>query len=122
MGFTDNEERLRIAKRHEVDRIRQAKEDIRTVMSTPAGRRLMYRIVFERCGLNQLSWAGEAARTTDYNEGRRSVGFEMTLELEKFAPDAWADVQGDALQERKRRSRELEEAAPDDAQDDSGIA
>lgn len=62
----------------------QQVEDIRWLMQQPQGRRIMARLL-EMSGTERNSFTGSS--TTFYNEGRRSVGVELSDEVKAVAFD-----------------------------------
>lgn len=74
-----HQENLQLAAQREID-------DLRAVMRTPEGRRVIGRLL-ERSGVDQISFTGNS--TTFYNEGRRSVGIELTKTLREHTPEEY---------------------------------
>lgn len=64
---------------------RQAEDDIRNVLGTPAGRRLLWRIIAGSSAAFGPSFTADAL-TTAYNEGRRAVGIDLLVQCQKAAP------------------------------------
>lgn len=62
----------------------QRDEDLKTLMSTPAGRRFLYRLAYGICGVENGIWSASAE--IHYMEGRRSVGIEVKNEAQRLAP------------------------------------
>lgn len=59
----------------------RAEDDSAAVLSTPAGRRWVWRLLSERCALHASSYTGESISTA-YSEGRRAVAVELMRELQ----------------------------------------
>ncbi len=85
----------------------QHEEDLRAVMGTAAGRRFLWRLL-EQAGLHGRSYAG-AAEATAHNEGRRSVALDLLAEMQRVAPELYAD----SVEEWVGDFRARREAAPD---------
>jgi hypothetical protein len=60
----------------------QARRDMAEIMKLPAGRRFMYDLIFERCGIMNVYPAQDSGIYR--HEGRRSVGFNLTSDLQQF--------------------------------------
>ena len=65
-------------------------EDIRAVMSTPGGRRYMFKLL-ERSGLNRVSFTGQS-NSTIFNEGGRNQGLQLKSDLRQAAPGSYATM------------------------------
>lgn len=78
----------------------QEVEDMRAVMSAPAGRRFVHRML-GLCGTFRLSFAGEQTHATAFNEGKRSVGNQLFAELEAVSPAQFLDMLREAQQPKK---------------------
>jgi len=65
---------------------RQRRADLRTVMSTEAGRRLFYRLINDDSGLCVASFMGESTHETAHREGRRALAIELQNELLRDCP------------------------------------
>ncbi len=59
----------------------QRRADLVSIMTTPGGRRFMYDLIFERCGLMNLYPAQDSGIYR--HEGRRSVGWSLAAELQE---------------------------------------
>lgn len=83
--------------------------DVRDVLATPQGRRLVARL-FGVCGLYQTSFSGEQPMTMANFEGRRSVALWLVSEADQACPD----LLHRALQESKRQEKSSvrEKSAP----------
>ena len=82
------------ARRDEQQRIRvqrlQEEEDLKWLMGTKRGRRIMHRQL-ERAGVWQLSF-NTNAMTMAFNEGRRNEGLALTNKLMAACPEQWAQM------------------------------
>lgn len=65
-------------------------DDIKTVMSTKTGRRVMYRML-EKAGVFRLSYAGSTNETM-FNEGRRNQGLFLTSEIQAACPGSYFEM------------------------------
>ena len=65
-------------------------EDIKTVMSTQTGRRVMYRLL-EKAGVFRLSYAG-STNDTMFNEGRRNQGLFLTSEIQSACAGSYFEM------------------------------
>lgn len=81
-------------------------EDLRFVMSTPAGRRFVHRVL-GLCGTFRLSFTGEQTHTTAFNEGKRSLGNQLFAEVEAVSPEAFVDMLREAQRTKKPRGLSL---------------
>lgn len=79
----------------------EADNDLRAVLSTAEGRRLLFRWIDRECRTFSASFQGQAA-LTDYNEGRRSIGIGLMTEAQRVAPELYVL----ALQEQLQRQGE----------------
>lgn len=71
-------------RRIEVARL-QAEADLRAVAATPAGRRMLWRLIEQKCGLHN-GVLSESHAVMAHAEGKRSVGRELLAELQRVAP------------------------------------
>lgn len=78
----------------------QEVEDLREVMSTPAGRRFVHRVL-GLCGTFRLSFAGEQTHATAFNEGKRSVGNQLFAEVEAVSPNQFLNMLREAQRVKK---------------------
>ena len=78
---------------------RQADEDLAAVLSTRAGRAVVWRIIDGMAGTFGGTFTGSSA--TFHNEGRRSVGIDLMRESQRVAPDSYVLALTEALEERR---------------------
>ena len=69
-------------------RSKQNDDDMRALLSTPAGRRFFWRVLTQS-GLYSSSYA-ESPTATAYNEGRRSVGLALMQEAQRVDAQRYA--------------------------------
>lgn len=74
--------------RRQAELAREADEDLRWVLSSPAGRRFYLRLIDEVCRLDSLSF-NESQRVTDHREGERAVGAWLRVEAQRVSFDEW---------------------------------
>lgn len=88
---------------------REREADLRGVMSTPAGRRFVWRLIDADAGVLRHSHAGEALATA-FNEGRRALGISLLQEVQKVTPADYVRMVGEHLSthEDGERQRKLE--------------
>jgi len=65
----------------------QEAQDVRDVMATIQGRRLLCKVI-ERSGIYKCSSTGQT-NTTFFNEGGRNQGLQLLLEIIKNAPESY---------------------------------
>lgn len=94
-------------RRREKDRLRQQRADLRAVMSTPAGRRFIWRLIDEVAGVFGPSWTGSSE--TFYREGRRAVGIDLMREVQRTCPAEYVHALNEEL--AARASEEVERKA-----------
>jgi hypothetical protein len=106
---TDAEEELQKHKELERREVQRRRSDLRAVMGTATGRRFVWRLLNSDTGINSLSYTGDPS-STDFNEGRRSVGLNLLGEIQRDAPAAWMRTMQERAEqiardqsERKRR-------------------
>ncbi len=87
-----------VSARINADRRRREREvdDLRAVVATPEGRRVMWRML-EHCGVFRSTFTGHGARDA-FNEGARNVGLFVMGELAEAEPDVITTM----LKESKR--------------------
>ena len=74
------------------DARRQREEDVKAMLSTPAGRRWLWHVLDGVAGLFGGSFSGEGALTSAYNEGRRAVGVALMTEAQRIAPARYVEM------------------------------
>lgn len=124
--ITTNQERAEWTK-HEKREIRQGIEDLQTVMSTPAGRRALYRFLDNNgAGLEPKDPYRYAPQSgaTDVGAiclelGRWQVAHGLIRDMLSFCPEAYGQMMQEQLNEHIKRQREAgtdqKSEGPDDA-------
>lgn len=64
--------------------------DLHEIMSTPAGRRLLYALI-DRCGVFGSAFDKDT-HTMAFLEGRRSVGIDFTQQLQEAVPEFYLQM------------------------------
>lgn len=94
------------AKRGEELERHQRTTDLREVMGTQAGRRLVWRLLdVGSTGLHAASYTGEALSSA-YAEGRRAIGIELMREVQGVAPLEYLAMMNEAMQRFARKAAE----------------
>lgn len=89
----------------------QREADLHAVMSTPRGRRVVWQLLDGKCHLFAASFTGDAL-TSAFNEGRRIVGLELMVELQRVVPRFYTQMLTEALEEQERAAVEGPKPAP----------
>jgi hypothetical protein len=98
-GFAnDAKAQGRLRQREKVKR-KQYDADLGSVMGTPEGRRLMWRLIDDTCGVYASSFTGNSQ--TFFNEGRRSIGLFLLGEAQRVAPADAVHMYQEQLQARR---------------------
>lgn len=84
---------------HEV-KDRQRAEDLKAVLSTPAGRRFVWHLTNIKCGVLAQSYTGDAEQAV-YREGRRSVGLDVLGDAQELCPPEYLTMFTEALKEHR---------------------
>lgn len=92
------------------DRQKFADADLRSVMSTPAGRRFVWRLLTQ-AGLQGSSFASDPL-TTAYNEGRRSVAISLLREAQRAAPELYTQALREQLEHELDDALDAKQDAP----------
>jgi hypothetical protein len=77
-------------------KVKDAEEitDLREVLKTPAGRRVLWRVL-ELCRAEQISFSTNALQMA-FNEGHRNVGVQVKLAIVSADPALWTAMQEEA--------------------------
>lgn len=84
----------------------QNRDDLKFLLSTPQGQRVLTRVVFEFGGLQQIAYSPDA-RQHALNEGQRTVGAAMEREIFMADRDGWARMHAERIE--KIRSIPIDE-------------
>jgi hypothetical protein len=91
---TANSSSVRRARKSEKIRRDEELEDLRIVMKTKPGRRLLWRM-FGECGIFSSSFTKDP-HTTNFNEGKRSIGLFLLTEVGEADPKAMSVMMTEA--------------------------
>lgn len=93
--------------REELEKIRKNQElsDLKTVLSTPEGRRFIYRKIKE-CGAFGLSFSVGQPDVTAFNEGAKSFGINLMAEITSELPELFFTMQREAIEYERRIKEE----------------
>jgi hypothetical protein len=78
---------------------RQREDDMRAVLETGAGRRVLWRML-EHAGIYQTTFAQDSERLSALLEGKRRVGLWLIGEIATADPMAYANLLRDSAQEQ----------------------
>lgn len=67
---------------------KQHTEDLREILSTPSGRRVLRHVLFDLCHLDETSY-NPSGQLFAANEGRRTVAVELERELRDAHLEGW---------------------------------
>lgn len=100
VGNAADEEQLDDATRVVGTRTEIEREDLRAVMSTPAGRRECWRLL-TMCGVYRTSFVSGAEQPLQmaFNEGQRNVGLWMTDRLTRLVPQLYIQMRDESARE-----------------------
>lgn len=107
MGDTDAEQAKRAEQQESVRRLREA--DLRAVMATGSGRRLVWRLIDDAAGTFGGTYTGEALSGA-YGEGRRSIGIALMAEAQRVARVDYVRMLAESLE--ARTTAEAQKATP----------
>lgn len=83
--------------------------DIGTLLKQPAGRRFIYSVIYERCGVDAKSFTGDPL-TMSMREGRRDVGIALKGEITEEYPDLFLEMWGEAINRSKDETLDRKDA------------
>lgn len=96
----------------------QADEDLRSVLSTPSGRRFMWSLIDGRAGVHGASFAGEQTHEAAYAEGKRAVGVLLLQDCRRVASSEYLHMLAEAVS--RQQDADLERAAAEREHEDAG--
>lgn len=110
-GIASNEEAQARLRSREERREQQEREDLRAVLRTIEGRRLVWRFIDDVAGAFSRSYVGDTTGTI-FNEGRRSIGLALMVEAQRASHADYVHMMAEALQSKQedemhRRDAEL---------------
>lgn len=98
-GSTFNETELAKLRSREKVEEELLRDAMKQVMALPAGRRVMYDLIFEKCRVMDV-YAGQDSGIYRH-EGRRSLGTEIILDLQANHTEQYILMVSDRMRERK---------------------
>lgn len=105
MSELDDEEKAELQRqREELERI-QAEADAKAVLSSASGRRFVWRLLEGHCRLHSSSFTGESLSSA-HAEGRRSVGVEVMMELQRVALSGYLVMVAEQLEALRSKPTE----------------
>lgn len=75
---------------------RQKLADLKEVLSTPAGRRVIYRLIYVECGLQSTVLGAPSSLLHEY-EGRRDVASRLVLYLQQHCQQEYLEMVAEAM-------------------------
>lgn len=94
------------------ERTKLRDDDLRAVLSTPPGRRFLWRLLTQS-GLLGASYS-ESPTATAYAEGRRSVAIGLMREAQRVAPELYAVALKEHLEHEMREALEAKADVTDE--------
>lgn len=91
--------------RFEIEDDKQWVLDIQALMETEFGRRIMWRLLSQFCGVFDATFSSDALAMA-WKEGQREVGLRLIEEIQKYTPHDYARM----LSERMKRIEEFNKA------------
>ncbi len=109
-GQTTDQARLGKEKNREAREALQAREDMAAIMATPAGRRVMYRLIYDRCGLQDVYLAQDSGIYK--HEGQRKIGADVAFELQQNHTESYILMVTERMRDLKFNSQIRDEPKP----------
>lgn len=89
VGNSSDKEQVKKAEKEAKLRRKQELEDVKFLLSTPAGRKTYWRYL-ESCGVYRSSFTGNSG--TFFNEGMRSIGLILLADIHEANPEAYIQM------------------------------
>jgi hypothetical protein len=89
--------------------------DLGVVLSTPEGRRFMFTLIDEDCGVFSSSYTGNSE--TYLKEGKRHVGIQKMVEVQTHFKDRYVEMISEAFSLKKRDDLVVEAAKQEATQE-----
>lgn len=96
-GHTGSEKAQELERRLDKLRLSQYKEDLKTLLGMPEGRRFLYRLIFEICHVEALSYGPDS----DLKEGERNTGLTVMNELIDQHPESYMTMMIEMMKDRQ---------------------
>lgn len=97
VGNASDSQQVKNAKRSEESKRNQELNDVEFVLSTPQGRRFLWRLLGV-CHVFKTSFTGNS--TTFFNEGKRDVGLRLLGDINEASPDSYLKMMQEAKKEQ----------------------
>lgn len=97
VGNASDSEQVKNAKRSEESKRNQELNDVEFVLSTPQGRRFLWRLLGV-CHVFKTSFTGNS--TTFFNEGKRDIGLRLLADINESSPDSYLKMMQEAKKEQ----------------------
>lgn len=94
----------------------QRRADLAHVASSPDGRRFLYRMIFDECNLMSL-YPGQDSGIYR-NEGQRSVGFRIALEMQTDHTESYVAMIMEHLRDQENEKKLRDAALTDSSKGD----
>lgn len=95
VGNAGDPEQVAKAAKADLRRLAIADEDLRYVLKTENGRRVIQNII-DRCCINEEIWQPSAA--IHYLAGKQAIGFALKRAIEEACPDLWIVMEKERLE------------------------
>lgn len=99
-----------IAQRQAAALKQEADEDLRTMLGTPEGRRVLWALIQHRAGAFRDCFCKEDTHRTAYLEGRRSIALELVADIQRVSTSDYVHMLGEAARRTERERLEREQA------------
>ncbi len=80
--------------------------DLQTVLKTPQGRRVLWRLL-QACRVHQHSFVPGDSTATAFHCGQQSIGLFLLSEIEDAAPTAYQQMRGEYVSEVNSEQNEI---------------
>ncbi len=97
VGNASDSQQVKNAKRSEESKRNQELNDVEFVLSTPQGRRFLWRLLGV-CHVFKTSFTGNS--TTFFNEGKRDIGLRLLADINEASPDSYLKMMQEAKKEQ----------------------
>lgn len=97
VGNASDSQQVKNAKRSEESKRNQELNDVEFVLSTPQGRRFLWRLLGV-CHVFKTSFTGNS--TTFFNEGKRDIGLRLLADINEASPNSYLKMMQEAKKEQ----------------------
>ncbi len=80
--------------------------DLQTVLKTPQGRRVLWRLL-QACRVHQHSFVPGDSTATAFHCGQQSIGLFLLAEIEDASPNAYVQMRGEYVSEVNSEQNEI---------------